>query len=451
MLVTTAMVGDNLRNEPSDSSASATRNLPWPSLALLPRVLSLPPMTMVGSMLPWVSTVETMEVVVVLPWVPAMAMPYFIRISSASISARGITGIFRRCASRSSGLSGRTAEETTTTCPSSGTLSAAWDGKTVAPIRSRRSVVSDRRRSEPDTRYPRFRSSSAIPLIPMPPMPTKWMGSPFLNIGFPPREAERLADRVERRARAGKGQRRRARPLPRLPVAPQRPQGVPDRLLGGVPFRHPPPRPGGAILLRVAGLVAVRGVRVRDQDARPAEERRLRDGERPRAHQDDVAARKHLPDPVRERERFHGEVLLPDRLRHRVVLPRARLQEEPHRPPFPLRAPGHPQHPRVDRPRPLRPPQGQHREGRFGRERIARRGRGSDDLRPHRVPGDLRSPRREERDGPRETGEHPYGPPGEEPVRPPRDAVLLLQEQGDAEKPRGHRDGDGGVPAHAEN
>ncbi len=36
-----------------------------------------------------------MLVVVVLPWVPAMAMPYFMRISSASISARGITGISR--------------------------------------------------------------------------------------------------------------------------------------------------------------------------------------------------------------------------------------------------------------------------------------------------------------------------------------------------------------------
>jgi hypothetical protein len=34
---------------------------------------------------------------------------------SASISARGITGSFRRCASRSSGLLARTAEEKTTT------------------------------------------------------------------------------------------------------------------------------------------------------------------------------------------------------------------------------------------------------------------------------------------------------------------------------------------------
>ena len=35
----------------------------------------------------------------VLPWLPATAMPSFRRISSASISARGITGILRRSAS----------------------------------------------------------------------------------------------------------------------------------------------------------------------------------------------------------------------------------------------------------------------------------------------------------------------------------------------------------------
>ena len=58
----------------------------------------------------------TIEVVVVLPCAPATAMPYFKRISSASISARGITGIFILCASMTSGLSAFTAEEVTTTC-----------------------------------------------------------------------------------------------------------------------------------------------------------------------------------------------------------------------------------------------------------------------------------------------------------------------------------------------
>ena len=59
-----------------------------------------------------------MLVVVVLPWVPATAMPYFMRISSASISARGMTGIIRRPASATSGLPARMAVEVTTTSAS---------------------------------------------------------------------------------------------------------------------------------------------------------------------------------------------------------------------------------------------------------------------------------------------------------------------------------------------
>src|SRR5512139_1913042 len=350
MFVTTATVGESFRNEPSLSSASATRNSPCPSFALEPRLFSLPPTTAVGSHPAVASTVATMDVVVVLPWVPAIAIPYFIRISSASISARGITGIFRRCASRTSGLSGRTAEETTTTWPSAGTFPSPCDRWTVAPIRSRRSVVSDRRRSEPDTRYPRFNSSSAMPLIPIPPMPTKWMGSPFLYIARLPREPEGPEDRIGGRLRAGEGQRRRSGPLPRVPVAPERPQGVPDRLLGRLPFRQPRPRPGGAELLRVAGLVTVRGIGVRDQDARPAEQRRLRDGERPRAHQHCVAPREQVADPLLERERLHRETPGADRVGDRAVLPLARLQEEPRRASVPLRPAGHSQYPGIDRP-----------------------------------------------------------------------------------------------------
>ena len=50
-------------------------------------------MTTVGSRPPAASTAATIDVVVVLPCMPAMAMPYFRRISSASISARGMTGM----------------------------------------------------------------------------------------------------------------------------------------------------------------------------------------------------------------------------------------------------------------------------------------------------------------------------------------------------------------------
>ena len=111
MVVTTAMVGESLRNEPSDSSASATRNSPWPRRAFSPRPWIRPPTTTVGSRPPAASTAATMEVVVVLPWVPAMAMPYLRRISSASISARGITGMDRWRAAWTSTLSRATAEE----------------------------------------------------------------------------------------------------------------------------------------------------------------------------------------------------------------------------------------------------------------------------------------------------------------------------------------------------
>ena len=46
-----------------------------PSRALAPAALSLPPITKVGSMPPSARMLATSEVVVVLPWVPAMAIP----------------------------------------------------------------------------------------------------------------------------------------------------------------------------------------------------------------------------------------------------------------------------------------------------------------------------------------------------------------------------------------
>ena len=70
---------------------------------------------MVGSNPAALSTAETIDVVVVLPWLPATATPNFMRINSASISARGITGIWRRRASKTSGLAYLTAVEITTT------------------------------------------------------------------------------------------------------------------------------------------------------------------------------------------------------------------------------------------------------------------------------------------------------------------------------------------------
>src|SRR5512141_2440474 len=456
MLVTTATVGESFRNEPSLSSASATRNSPWPSFALDPRLFSFPPTTAVGSQPAVASTVATIEVVVVLPCVPAIAMPYVIRISSASIAARGITGILRRCASRISGLSGRTAEETTTTWPSAGTFEAAWSARTTAPSLSRRSVVSDRRRSDPDTRYPRFRSSSAIPLIPMPPIPTKWMGSPFLYIrcdplpGSVPGQPQRRANRFHGRAGPGEGHRRRSRALPRDPIAAEGPQRRPERLLRRLASRQPHPGAGGAELPRVPRLVVVRRERVRDEHARAPEERRLRDGQGSRAHQHGVAAREPITDPVGERKRFHREGLLHHRSRHRLVLPRPRLQKKPYGRPLPRRSPGHPQHPGVDRPRPLRPSQRQHSERRLRRALPSARPRRRDDLRADRVPRDFDPARREERDRARKAREHPDRMPRQEPVRAAGHAVLLLQEQRNAKERGGKSDRHRGVSPHAE-
>jgi hypothetical protein len=66
-------------------------------------------MTKVGSSPASASTLVTSEVVVVLPCVPAMAMPCFRRISSASITARGTTGMRARARRCTSGLSALTA------------------------------------------------------------------------------------------------------------------------------------------------------------------------------------------------------------------------------------------------------------------------------------------------------------------------------------------------------
>ncbi len=76
----------------------------------------------------------------VLPWLPATAMPYFWRISSASSSPRGITGIARRRASITSGFSERTALLTTTAFAPA-RFSAAWPSKITAPRAARRSVA----------------------------------------------------------------------------------------------------------------------------------------------------------------------------------------------------------------------------------------------------------------------------------------------------------------------
>src|SRR5437660_825730 len=107
-------VGGNVEIEGYTSGGSGIAYVVHPG-GVVPDGLTRPPITNVGSRCAAARSEATIEVVVVLPWAPATAMPYFKRINSASISARGITGIFLLCASMTSGLSGFTAEEVTTT------------------------------------------------------------------------------------------------------------------------------------------------------------------------------------------------------------------------------------------------------------------------------------------------------------------------------------------------
>jgi hypothetical protein len=90
------------------------------------------------------------EVVVVLPCVPATAMPCFRRISSASISARGTTGTPCSRAAATSGLSGGTAVETTT-ASAPAMLPASCPIAMRTPMPASRRVTDDAARSEPET------------------------------------------------------------------------------------------------------------------------------------------------------------------------------------------------------------------------------------------------------------------------------------------------------------
>ena len=97
-------------------------------------------LTTVGSKPPATISSAIIVVVVVLPWVPAMAMFDLSRISSASISARRTTGRPWARASSSSGLPGLIAVEITTTSASA-RFSAACPVKMLAPRPASRSVI----------------------------------------------------------------------------------------------------------------------------------------------------------------------------------------------------------------------------------------------------------------------------------------------------------------------
>jgi hypothetical protein len=93
----------------------------------------MPPLITVGSTPPASSSAATIEVVVVLPCVPAIATVDFSRISSASISARRTTGMRFSSASSTSGLPRLIAVEVTTTAASP-RFSALWPIITLIPL-----------------------------------------------------------------------------------------------------------------------------------------------------------------------------------------------------------------------------------------------------------------------------------------------------------------------------
>ena len=76
MFVTIEVNGCRCKKEASLSSASATKYELAPSFALVPELVSFPPITNVGSNPPAAKTEATKDVVVVLPWVPATAIPW---------------------------------------------------------------------------------------------------------------------------------------------------------------------------------------------------------------------------------------------------------------------------------------------------------------------------------------------------------------------------------------
>jgi hypothetical protein len=104
----------------------------------------------VGSQPASASTRATSEVVVVLPCVPAMAMPCLWRISSASSAARATMGMRAARAATTSGLLAFTAVLVTSACASP-MWAASWPMCTRTPRRASRSVTALACRSEPLT------------------------------------------------------------------------------------------------------------------------------------------------------------------------------------------------------------------------------------------------------------------------------------------------------------
>ena len=108
----TAMVGKKCQKLPLYSQASAMKVEPRPTRVPPPMASSSPPMCTPGSSPASTNTCASMEVVVVLPWVPLTHTAFSkVVMSRPSSTARSIWGMPSRAASARSGLSSGMAAE----------------------------------------------------------------------------------------------------------------------------------------------------------------------------------------------------------------------------------------------------------------------------------------------------------------------------------------------------
>ena len=429
---------------------------------------------------------------VVLPWVPATAMPCWKRNSSASISARRTTGSPSSPARTSSGLSSGTAVEMTTTSASS-TWRASWPRCTATPMSASRAVNALAPRSEPLTRKPSRCMTSAMPPMPTPPMPMKCMPRTrriwLLTVGdsapaTPPGIGNVIVRPSRRRGPRAATPRRPGAARPRTPRA-ARPRRVRRRPARSARAPRPPwprarggPRPGGrsrpraarassgcgsssaaprlAEPARVGALVVVHGVRKRHEDRGAPRGGELGHGHRAAAAHHEVGVvvgGAHVVDEVAHRRldappRGHLGVARA----HRVRPPRARLVAHGHGHAVARQGGAGARQRDVERLGPPAAADDQHAQ----RPR-ARRG--------HRVPGRTVRALREDRDvvahriaddarpGGERAGEGREGARGDarqHPVGQARHRVLLVQHQRHAREPRGQAHGPRREAAHAQ-
>ena len=246
MLVTTATSGVYSSSEPSLSSASATKQSPLPWWALVPASPSSPPTANDGSSPQCCSATISIDVVVVLPWVPVTISVRWPAISLASTAGRSTTGMPRRRASTSSGLVFGIAAWVVIT---RGRRRPAADPATTRrgrcgsarPGRAARSTPRDSLASEPDTSPPRSSRMRAMP---------GHAGSadadhvhPLRVRGAAPAGSPSLRGRRVTSARPAIPGRRPPALRARRPARPRRP-AAPRR--GARPARRPPSSPPAA-------------------------------------------------------------------------------------------------------------------------------------------------------------------------------------------------------------